>query len=138
MRTTRLHLLAALVLACLGAAGCSTAEEEAKAQRMMSQPEIAVIGTFDGCEVKFVNRYYRDRSFYLARCGDTATTTQQFTEQHGRATAEHTRIAITQRLSALDEERTRLEKELTAIDQVRQSAMSKLTAQERAALGVEQ
>lgn len=57
---------------------------------------MTVVGTFDDCEVKFVNRYYRDSSFYLARCGQTAASTRQFSEMQGRQSVPRTRLSISQ------------------------------------------
>ena len=53
--------------------GCAESEE---AKRLAKDPELVDIGVFEGCTVKYVNRYYESRSFYLARCGETVATTR--------------------------------------------------------------
>lgn len=76
--------------------GCGPSpEESARIQHQMDNPIVTVVGTFDDCEVKFVNRYYRDSSFYLARCGQTAAATRQFSEMQGRQSVPRTRLSIT-------------------------------------------
>ena len=42
----------------------------------MVDPKITQIGTFDGCNVKLVDRGTTFRSFYIARCDNKTTTTQ--------------------------------------------------------------
>lgn len=113
----------------LGVAACSDPKEEALAQKLQTTPELVEIGTFDGCTVKYVNRYYRDRSFYLARCQDTATLTQQYTESQGKTQVARTRVQITQEIARLEQEREVLDK--------KESALKKLTVAERQALGLD-
>ena len=112
----------------VGLTACSDPKEEALAQKLQSTPELVEVGTFDGCTVKYVNRYYRDRSFYLARCQDTTTLTQQYMESQGKTQVARTRVQITQEMAQLEKERDALDK--------KESALKKLTPAERQALGL--
>lgn len=51
-----------------------------KANKLFKQPEITQIGTFDGCNVSYVNRGNQSVSFYIAKCNNTETRTT--IEQH--------------------------------------------------------
>jgi len=124
----------ALVIAG-GLVGCSSPEEQARAEELMRNPEIVVVGTFDGCEVKYVNRYHRDNSFYLARCGTTSASTQQYEETQGKSRVARTRLTITQELAQLDKQRETLKVEQAAAEK-REAAIAKLSPEERAALGL--
>lgn len=53
--------------------GCAESEE---AKRLAKDPKLVDIGVFEGCTVKYVNRYYESKSFYLARCGETVAATR--------------------------------------------------------------
>jgi len=126
-------LAGALVLAS-SLSGCSN-DDEAQAKELLRNPEITVIGNFDGCEVKFVNRYYRDHSFYLARCGATAAVTQQYQETQGKSQVARTKLTITQELAELDKRREALQVEQDIVVK-REAAIAKLSLEERAALGL--
>ncbi len=121
--------LAGLAVVALLAACAPSPQEQARIEELQKNPEISVVGTFDGCEVKFVNRYYRDHSFYLARCADTSTTTRQFTEAQGKSQVGRTRVDITQHVE-------RLQAELRELD-AREQALKKLSPEERKALGIQ-
>lgn len=127
--------LAGCVVVAAGLAGCSSPEEQARAAELMRNPEVTVAGTFDGCEVKFVNRYYRDQSFYLARCGATSAITQQYMESQGKSSVSRTRVTITQELAELDKRREALKAESDAAEK-REAAIAKLSPEERTALGL--
>lgn len=131
--------LAALAVGMLALAGCSSKEreaeyaaEQAKIERQQKNPEIKVIGVYDGCEVKYVDRYYSQDSFYIARCGQTTTTTSNV--RVGKT--QQNRMAITQQLETISAQREKLKTELEALDK-REAALAKLTPEERAALGIE-
>jgi hypothetical protein len=131
--------LAALAAGMLGIAGCSNkdmearyAAEQAKIEQQQKNPEIKVIGVYDGCEVKYVDRYYAHDSFYIARCGQTTTTTT--TVQVGKV--QQNRMAITQQLETVSAQHEKLKSELEVLDK-REAALAKLTPEERAALGIE-
>lgn len=125
MRTTACFL----PLLALSLAACSPdPQTQARIDELQKNPEISVVGEFDGCTVKFVNRYYRDSSFYLARCGDTTATTRQYSERSGKSSIPRTSLEITQEIAKLQQEA----KEAAA----REKALSKLTPEERQALGV--
>ena len=51
-----------------------------KNKQLLQKPEIVQIGTFDGCNVSYVNRGYQVNSFYIAKCNNTETRTT--IEQH--------------------------------------------------------
>ena len=79
----------------------------------------------DGCTVKYV--YNVDGpDFYIARCGDTTTTTWQ--EQSGKQTITRATINVNDAES--------LRNRLSEIE-ARDKALAKLTAEERKILGVE-
>lgn len=90
---------------------------------LLVKPEITEIGEFDGCTVKFVNRGYNIDSFFIARCSDTTVTTRNYTEQSGKTTT-------ARRITVIENEFTPTK------EQVKESALSKLSAEERAVLGV--
>lgn len=116
--------------------GCSDPAEQARAAQLQQHPEFQRVGIFNGCEVTFVNRYYRDSSFYIARCGNTATSTQQFEEVQGKSRVQRTRVSITEELEAIDEQRTKLQEEAKTLEK-REAALAKLTPADRAALGID-
>lgn len=117
----RILLIAAAVAASSLLVGCKNEEYEKK----KANPDITVIGTFDGCEVKYVDRYYSSDSFYLARCGDTTAVTGRV--RSGKTTRNS--LTITQEINRLTAERDAA--------MIQENALSKLTADERKALGIE-
>ena len=54
-----------------------------KNKQLLQNPEIVQIGTFDGCNVSYVNRGYQVNSFYIAKCNNTETRTT--IEQHPKS-----------------------------------------------------
>jgi hypothetical protein len=130
--------LAALTAGMVSLAGYSSkdmearyAAEQAKIEQRQKNPEIKVIGVYDGCEVKYVDRYYAHESFYIARCGQTTTTTTSV--RVGKV--EQNRMAITQQLETVSAQHEKLKTELEALDK-REAALAKLTPEERAAFGI--
>lgn len=103
----------------LALAGCEGSE---------GNPVIKNIGVFQGCEVSYVDRGYSSNSFYIATCTDSVVTTGQTGGKHNRL------VANVQNLSGLSQH----EKDLIAKnrDEARQSALSKLTDEEKTVLGV--
>lgn len=78
----------------------------------------------DGCQVKYV--YHPSMpNFYIARCGNTTTTTWQ--KQQGKSTVTEASINV----DNADDLRNRL-----ATVEARDKALAKLTADERKALGI--
>jgi predicted small lipoprotein YifL len=139
MKAKTALLTLATLFALTACGGPPSAEEQAKEdkkQKLQTEGEVSVIGTFDGCEVKYVNRYYRDNSFYLARCSvpdgaasaPTSTVTHHYDERVGKTNQLRTRVEITQEIAKLQEEAKAAE--------VRESALAKLSAEERKALGL--
>jgi hypothetical protein len=51
-----------------------------KNKQLLQKPEIVQIGTFNGCNVSYVNRGNQVNSFYIAKCNTTETRTT--IEQH--------------------------------------------------------
>ena len=85
---------------------------------------IQKIVEIDGCTVKYI--YYEDGpNFYIARCGDTTTTTWQ--EQSGKQTITRATINVNDAES--------LRNRLSEIE-ARDKALAKLTAEERKILGL--
>ena len=123
MRKVTLALAAVAVFAL---SGCGEINEKYK--NPVVEPLSAEV---DGCLVKYVNRGYVSNSFYIARCpglGDTVTTTSQ---TGGKGNSLMTAVT-----------RTETEAERVARDQAerlaaqKKSALSKLTVEERRALGL--
>ena len=54
-----------------------------KNKQLLQKPEIVQIGTFNGCNVSYVNRGYQVNSFYIAKCNNTETRTT--IEQHPKS-----------------------------------------------------
>lgn len=106
--------------------GC---ESEGTTQ-LKSNPQIVNIGTIEGCEVKYVNRGYKDNSFYIAKCNGTQTTTENYTERTGKNNTERTHTAITYEIQKLQKEAADIE--------MRNKALEKLTPSEKEALGIKQ
>lgn len=129
-RTTSCWALRATAALCaaLAMAGCTSKEETAAINEQMKNPRITKIGTFDGCEVKYVNRYYAESSFFLARCDSTTATTGREKYQSGKSTLYRDRLSITHQIAELTQELSALE--------AREAALAKLTPAERAALGL--
>lgn len=113
-----------LILGILSIGGCQSDEEVAKREALKKAPIIETLGTFDGCVTKFVNRGRTDNSFYLAKCGNTTTTSQQYSS--GRSTV--TNISITQQIDQLQSQADEL--------RLKQEAIKKLSPEERKALGI--
>ena len=118
---------AIVILAAVLLVGCNSRTDE-QAKAMLSNPDINNVGTFDGCEVKYVDRGYHNYSFYIARCGNTATATRNYTEQSGKTTVNRRSTVITQEIEKLEAEK--------AAAVAKEAALSKLTAEEKKALGI--
>lgn len=107
-------------------AGCK-ADEVAAAK--YAAPEVTNVGTFDGCEVKYVDRGYQINSFYLAKCASTATLTQNYIVQQGKA-------SVFQRRTQIIDEVEKLKKEQQQLDDTIAVLKAKLTPEELSALGL--
>jgi hypothetical protein len=121
---TKLLVLGTLM--ALGLAGCGDSDYEVQMKAKLPTPEVTTVANVDGCVVKYVDRGYDSKSFYLAKCGDTSTMSQYY--HVGKTTARKT--MITQQINTLTAERAALDQQ----DNVRQQALGKLTPDERAAL----
>lgn len=69
--------------------------KDAKHAEMLKQPVVENVGDIDGCAVKYVNRGRAIDSFYLARCGNTQTSTNNYEETEGHDTKSRHRVAVT-------------------------------------------
>lgn len=107
--------------------GCSQRTDE-QAQAMLTNPEINFVGVYDGCEVKYVDRGYQVRSFFIAKCGNTTTTTRNYSEQSGKTTVFRRSTVITQEIEKLEAEK--------AAALTKENALSKLSDEEKKLLGV--
>jgi hypothetical protein len=114
-------LTAVLLVGCGG-----RTDEEAKG--LLSAPAVNFVGVYEGCEVKYVDRGYQTKSFYIAKCGNTTTATRNYNEQSGKTTVFRSSTVITQELEKLQAEK--------AAAETKERALEKLTPTERAALGI--
>ena len=108
---------------CIAMVGCN---EESK--RLLKSPAISDIGVFDGCQVKFIDRGNESRSFYIARCESTHTTTNNYTENVGKYPVIRHKMAIAKEIESLEAEK------VVAI--LKEGAMAKLTPEEKILLGL--
>ena len=122
-----LSICALLIVTALGLTACGGRTDE-QAKAMLTNPDINNVGTFDGCEVKYVDRGYHAYSFYIARCGNTTTTTRNYTEQSGKTTVNRRSTVIAQEIQKLEAEK--------AAAVTKEKALEKLTLEEKALLGV--
>ena len=115
------------ILAAVLLVGCGGRTDE-QAKAMLTNPDINNVGTFDGCEVKYVDRGYHAYSFYIARCGNTTTSTRNYTEQSGKTTVNRRSTVIAQEIQKLEAEK--------AAAVTKEKALEKLSSEEKALLGV--
>jgi hypothetical protein len=105
--------------------GCNGQQDALRAA-----PETSVIGTYDGCEVSFVNRGYQELSFYMAKCpGNSTSTTRNYTVKSGKHTEFKRSTVIFHEIEALQVEK--------AAAEVKEKALEKLTSAELKALGLQ-
>ena len=122
-----LSICALLIMTALCLPACSGRTDE-QAKAMLTNPDINNVGTFDGCEVKFIDRGYHAYSFYIARCGNTTTTTRNYTEQSGKTTVNRRSTVIAQEIQKLEAEK--------AAAVTKERALEKLSPEEKVLLGV--
>jgi hypothetical protein len=115
------------ILAAVLLVGCSERTDD-QAKEMLANPAINLVGIYEGCEVKYVDRGYQSKSFYIAKCGNTTTFTRNYTEQSGKTTVFRRSTVITQEIEKLQAEKAGAE--------AKERALEKLTPTERAALGI--
>lgn len=108
--------------------GCTSEADVAHLKKLKTEPEITKIGTYDDCEVKYVNRGDRDNSFFLAKCDNTQTITQQYSVSSGKSSVQQTRVSITQQIKQLQGQ--------AEVLRLRDEALLKLTPAERKVLGI--
>lgn len=119
----RIILSSLLIASAFSLAGC---QEEQKA--LYASPSVTEVGTFDGCNVKFVNRGFQTESFFLARCDGTTATTNNAMVGSKSQTLQR-RVAIETQIKDLEKERDAIK--------ARESAIQKLSQEEAKALGVQ-
>lgn len=104
--------------------GCNE-EKEA----LLATPQITSIGEFEGCDVKFVDRGYETKSFYLAHCDVSSSTVSDVYSFHqGKSTKYATKLSSVTKEVECDEE---CQKQKLIV-----SALKKLSKQEREILGL--
>lgn len=118
-----------LILGILSIGGCQ-AEQDAEIKKavLKNKPEIIEMGVHEGCNVKYINRGVRDDSFFIAKCDNTQTLTQQYSVSSGKSSNHQTRVSITQQLDQLQTQANEL--------RLKQEAIKKLSPEERKALGI--
>ena len=107
IRTVVVVLLIAAIASCtvytINTGAQADKEQQAKLAQLQATPDVKVLGTYDGdCVVKEVND--GKRTFYLARCGNTTTTTRNV--QSGKYS--RTVFEITQDINLAIQERDQL------------------------------
>jgi major membrane immunogen (membrane-anchored lipoprotein) len=127
LNPTGLGICAALLVASALLTGCGGRTDE-QAKEMLTNPDINFVGVYEGCEVKYVDRGYQAKSFYIAKCGNTTTATRNYNEQSGKSTIFRQSTVITQEIEKLQAEKSAAE--------TKERALEKLTPTERAALGI--
>ena len=116
-------LLICLISCSVLMAGCDNAAELKAIEEKISSPPITKLGTFEGCEVVFVDRYYANQSFYMAKCpGNSTTVTNNYTEQVGKTSQTRTRTSIVQEIEGLKKE--------LAVSEIKEQALKKLSPEE--------
>ena len=82
-------------------------------EEKLKNPEVEVIGTFDGCEVKYYKRGYTTENFYISRCesGNTTTNTSFKSVRNGKYSHIEEDVNITNELDAIKKKRADLSKE---------------------------
>ncbi len=119
-----------LLLICVSAIALSACggrtDEEAKG--LLSAPAVNFVGVYEGCEVKYVDRGYQTKSFYIAKCGSTTTATRNYNEQSGKTTVFRSSTVITQELEKLQAEK--------AAAETKERALEKLSLEEKKLLGI--
>lgn len=88
------------------------------------EPQITRVFEVDGCEVKYIDPPNLP-NFYIARCGNTTTTTWK--QQQGKSTTTYGAITV--------ESTADLRKRL-AESEARDKAMAKLSPEDKQALGI--
>lgn len=119
-----LTLAAGLILTT---SGCGDDYEREQAYNL-AHPKISDEVNVDGCSVKYVDRGQSYKSFYIARCDGTTTLTTNYTS--GKSAARM--VSINKQIADLTAQRDAITKE----EAVKHEALTKLSPDERAALGL--
>lgn len=95
---------------------------------LLTEPNIESIGTFNGCEIVFVDRGYDKVSFFMAKCDGAVTTTNNKTLLSDTSQFSRRSTVITKEIDRLQREK---------IDALaREAALSKLTEADKSAIGI--
>lgn len=125
------RILVALGVVAL-AVSLSGCDEQERMAALMANPQVDDIGDFDGCHVKYVDRGYNVNSFFIAKCGNTTTTSNNYMQQQGKTQVFQHGVTITQEIDQLQEQKDKTDARLAHL----RAAMNKLTPEEQAALGI--
>jgi hypothetical protein len=152
----------AMMAVAVAAVGCSSPEEavaqikeqteaKVKAEHKKTHPEVTVVGTFDGCEVKYYDRGNYTENFFISKCvGEVSsdTTTQTSLQRVGGGKFAHyeSKMDITQeqKLAAIDAKKAALmaeqeriiKEEVEKKNNLIKKAKEKLSSEELEALGL--
>lgn len=146
---TKIGYFAAVVAMAIGVSGCSSPEEVAQAEEKRKNPNVYMVGTFDGCEVKFYERGYTSENFYIARCVNskaTTSVTKLESVRSGKTSHDELHLNITDEVLDINARKEQLKSEMDALEtkklelekknQIAEKAKQKLSAEEKSALGV--
>lgn len=92
----------------------------------MTNPVVIDIGTFDDCRVKYIDRGELYNNFYLAKCGNTTTSTQIYSI--GKSTAVKTVIVDESSIEDLENKLATLKR--------KEAALAKLSEEDKVAIGI--
>jgi len=123
-----------ITLSIVALMGCQKSPEEVAAiKKQMDEPKITVVGNFNGCEVSYVDRYYANESFYMAKCPGLATTqTTHFETREGKVAKKNTKTTITE-MAEIDKKIDEIQKELNTA-RLQKSGLAKLNEAEKEAI----
>lgn len=65
--------------------GCEPTAGQIAADELRVTPRIMLVGTINNCEVSYIDRGYKEDSFYMAECpSKSVITTRNYTDQVGK------------------------------------------------------
>jgi hypothetical protein len=126
--------------------GCSNPQEIAAKEQKLTNPDVTLIGTFDGCEVKYYERseYNLVKNFYIAQCEGKSIAVTRFFQQ-GKSIGSDTNIT-TEKMTTLEkvEKLNILKKQSADLEKVINEektadinkALGKLTLEDKKVLGL--
>lgn len=115
------------IVSVMALTGCKEEDE------LLKNPQTKDIGTFEGCDVKYVDRGYQSKSFYLAKCpGNKTSHTTTWLETQQKSLVNRQNIAVTDDVQCDTPEQAKAKAE----DAAKSAAIAKLTPVERKLLGL--